>query len=151
MERKYIVYISIPLLISIILLIVNLYLGLIVLVIAIALGMSIFIMQDSSYHPELVARLTDEARGVDVRNRGNAAAIHIHVSIVPLDIEFDVPDLKEEAVYTYYHNSMISTAKAVVNYENEKGETFSKIFPLSALGTDDDDLLKPMFPVFKWK
>jgi hypothetical protein len=151
MERKYIVYIIIPLLISVILLIVNLYLGLIVLVIAIALGMSIFIMQDSRYHPELVVRLTDEAKGVEVRNRGNAAAIHIHVSIVPLDIDFDVPDLREEAVYTYQHNSMISTAKAVVNYDNEKGETFSKIFPLSALGMDDDDLLKPMFPVFKWK
>jgi hypothetical protein len=151
MERKYIVYMIIPLLISIILLIVDLYLGLIVLVIAIALAMSIFIMQDSHYHPELVVKLTDEARGVDVRNRGNAAAMHIHVSIVPLDIEFEVPDLEEEAVYTYHHNSMISTAKAVVNYENEKGETFSNIFPLSALGTDDDDLLKPMFPVFKWK
>ena len=151
MEKKYIVYIIIPLLISIILLIVDLYLGLIVLVMAIALGMSIFIMQDSRYHPELVVRLTDEAKGVEVRNRGNAAAMHIHVSIVPLDIEFDVPDLKEEAVYTYQHNSMISTAKAVVSYENEKGETFSKIFPLSALGMDDDDLLKPMFPVFKWK
>jgi len=151
MERKYIAYIIIPLLISIILLIVNLYLGLIVLVIAIALGMSVFIMQDSRFHPELVVKLTDDTKGVDVRNRGNAAALHIHVSIVPLDIEFDIPDLKEEAVYTYQHNSMISTAKAVVNYENEKGEAFSKIFPLSALGMDDDDLLKPMFPVFKWK
>jgi|WetSurMetagenome_2_1015567.scaffolds.fasta_scaffold684395_1 hypothetical protein len=151
MERKYIAYIIIPLLISVILMTVNLYLGLIVLVIAISLGMSIFIMQDSRYHPEIVARLTDEARGVEVRNRGNDAAMHIHVSIVPLDIEFDVPDLKEEAAYTYQHGSMISTAKAVVSYENEKGEEFSKIFPLSALGVDDDDLLKPMFPLFKWK
>jgi hypothetical protein len=151
MERKYIVYIIIPLLISIILLIVNLYLGLIVLVIAIALGMSIFIMQDSRFHPELVVRLADDAKGVDIRNRGNAAAVHIHVSIVPLDIEFDIPDLEEETVYTYQHHSTIPTAKAVVSYENEKGETFSKIFPISALATDDDDLLKPMFPVFKWK
>jgi len=151
MERKYIAYIIIPLIVSIILLMVNLYLGLIVLVISIALGMSIFIMQDSGFHPELVAKLTDDSKGVVIRNRGNSTARHIHVSIVPLNIEFDVPDLDEESVYTFDINAMISTAKAVVNYENKKGETFSKIYPLSALGTDDDDLLKPMFPLFKWK
>lgn len=151
MDRKYTAFIAIALIISVILLIVDLYLGLIVLVIAIALSMTLYIMQDSRFLPELVAKLSDDAKGLVVRNRGNAIAKHIHVTIVPFNIEFDIPDLKEEEVYTYQHDSMIQEAKAVLNYQNELDESFSKVFPLSALGRDDDDLLKPMFPLFKWK
>ena len=32
-----------------------------------------------------------------------------------------------------------------------KGGHVSRTFSLSALGKGDDDLLRPMFPLFKWK
>jgi hypothetical protein len=46
---------------------------------------------------------------------------------------------------------MISEAKAAVTYQNSQGLAYSQTFRLSALGKSDDDLLKPVFPLFKWK
>jgi len=104
------------------------------------------------YHPEVKGYLKDDAKGVIVKNTGKTEVKNIHVAIVPLNIEFDVQRLKPEEKYEYEQDSMIEEAKIVITYENEAAESFSWNNVLSALGgTDDDDLLKPAFPMFSWK
>jgi hypothetical protein len=46
---------------------------------------------------------------------------------------------------------MIAEAKALVSYENGAGRRFSRSFQLSATAKGDEDLLKPIFPIFGWK
>jgi hypothetical protein len=46
---------------------------------------------------------------------------------------------------------MITEAKASVTYKNAKGARYARTTKLSALGKSEDDLLKPMFPLFQWK
>ena len=46
---------------------------------------------------------------------------------------------------------MISEVKVAVSFENENKERFSKTYLLSSTGKSDEDLLKPAFPLFKWK
>ena len=75
----------------------------------------------------------------------------IHVALVPFDIEFDIPQLAADAQYEYPFTRMIGEAKAVVAFDDTKGGHVSRTFSLSALGKGDDDLLRPMFPLFKWK
>jgi hypothetical protein len=129
----------------------DLYFSGIAAVILIALGMSFFIMQDSHFLPEVTVSLRDDAKGIVVSNRGNDAAKNIHVAIVPHNIEFDVPPLAIDEQYEYGHHEMISEAKAAVTYQNSQGLASSRTFWLSALGKSDDDLLKPVIPLFKWK
>jgi len=38
-----------------------------------------------------------------------------------------------------------------VTFQNERGIRYSKTYMLNALGKGDEDLLKPTFPLFKWK
>jgi len=127
------------------------YFSAIAAVILVTLGMSFFIMQDSRFLPEVVVFLRDDAKGIVVTNRGNDAAKNIHVAIVPHNIEFDIPALAVDARYEYLHHEMISEAKAAVTYQNSRGLASSQTFRLSALGRSDDDLLKPIIPLFKWK
>ena len=47
-------------------------------------------------------------------------------------------------------SEMINEGKAVVEFEDINGRQYSKSFDLSALH-NDDDLLKPMMPLFGWK
>jgi hypothetical protein len=86
-----------------------------------------------------------------LRNRGNAPARDIHVTIVPYNIEFDIPGLEVEEKFFYPFETMVPQAKVVVTYSNEQGTRFSKTFVLSALDKDEDDLLKPTFAMFSWK
>lgn len=137
--------------ITIILLFVNIYAAGTAAIIFIALVMSVWIMQDSQLHPEIVATLRDEAKSLELRNRGNAPAYAIHVTIIPHDIELDIPVLNEEELYKYTFDKMITDAKVVVSFTNEKKYQYKKTFLLSPFGKSDDDLLKPMFPIFKWK
>ncbi|MCX6687284.1 MAG: hypothetical protein NT112_02710 [Methanoregula sp.] len=108
-------------------------------------------MQDSHFLPEIIVVLEDDAKGIVVSNRGNDAAKNIHVAIVPHNIEFDVPALAVDERYEYLHHEMISEAKAAVTYQNSEGLASSRTFRLSALGKSDNDLLKPVIPLFKWK
>jgi hypothetical protein len=129
----------------------DIYLSGIAGVILVTFGMSFFIMQDSWFLPEVIVFLLDDAKGIVVTNRGNDAAKNIHVAIVPHNIEFDILALAVDARYEYPHHEMISEAKAAVTYQNSRGLAYSQTFRLSALGRSDEDLLKPMFPMFKWK
>ncbi|MCX6682774.1 MAG: hypothetical protein NTY71_07320 [Methanoregula sp.] len=120
-------------------------------VILVVIGMSFFIMQDARFLPEIGVSLTDDAKGIIVINHGNDNARLIHVSIVPHNIEFDIPSLAADARHEYPLSAMLTEAKAVVSYQNSKGLKYSQTFGLSALGKSDDNLLKPAFPMFKWK
>jgi hypothetical protein len=70
---------------------------------------------------------------------------------VPHNIEFDLETLGADVTFDYPMQSMLTEAKAVVTYRSAKGIAYSRTMRLSALGADDDDLLRPMFPVFGWK
>jgi len=102
-------------------------------------------------HPNITASLNDEAKSVELKNNGNASAYAIHVAIIPHEIEFDIPQLKEDEKYLYAFGKMINEAKVLVSFENEDKASFSKTYLLSATGISDEDLLKPAFPFFKWK
>jgi hypothetical protein len=149
MERNYKILLGAALVVCIILFTVNIYMGGMAFIIFIALLMSVWIMDDSRMHPNISASLKDDAKGVDLINDGNASAYAIHVVIIPHDIEFDIPQLKEEEKYHYAFGQMIIEAKVMVSFENENKARFSKTYLLSA--TSDEDLLKPAFPFFKWK
>lgn len=151
MEKKHILLLSIGAVLCLILFFIDIYLGAIGVIILAALAMSIFIMEDSRVLPEITVSLGDNAKTVLVRNEGNAPAYSIHVALVPLDTEFDLPELAADASHEYQLPRMIDEVKAVVSFRAGNGAETTRTFPLSALGKNGNDLLKPMFPLFKWK
>ncbi|NYT06684.1 MAG: hypothetical protein GKC05_00300 [Methanomicrobiales archaeon] len=151
MEKNKKILLVALLIISLALFLYNIYVGLMALILFAALIMSIKIAETSSEHPDIEARLSDDAKGIELRNRGNAPAFNIHVAVVPINIEFDIPSLKEEEEYLYSFEAMIEEAKVVVTFENERGLRDSESFIVSALARDEDDFLKPVFPMFGWK
>ena len=151
MERNHWILLCVAIGVTAILLFVNIYVAGTAAIIFIALLMSVWIMQDSQYHPDVAAILRNEAKSLELRNRGNATAYAIHVVVIPHDVELDIPVLGEEERYVYTFEKMVAEAKVVVTFRNEKNRSYKKTFLLTALGPGDDDLLKPMFPIFKWK
>ena len=151
MERNYKILLGAALIVTILLFLYDIYVGGMAFIIFIALLMSVWIMEDSRMHPDVYALLKNGAKAIELKNRGNAAAFAIHVAIIPLDIEFDVPLLKEDEKYLYAFEKMITEVKVAVSFENENKERFSKTYLLLATGKSDEDLLKPAFPLFKWR
>jgi hypothetical protein len=151
MERNYTIVLVVAGIITLLLFLVNLWFGLMAVIVLIALIMSVYIMQDTVGHPDVLAVFTDEAKSLELRNRGNAPASTIHVAVVPHNIEFDIPALQIEERYTHSLGRMVEEAKVVVTFQNEKGVRYSKTYMLNAFGKGDEDLLKPLFPLFKWK
>jgi uncharacterized protein (DUF58 family) len=151
MKKSTTILLSALLIISLALFLFNIYAGMMALILFIALFMSVEISQTSKLHPDIEARLTDDAKGIELRNRGNAAAFNIHVAVVPMNIEFDIPSLQEEEHYQYSFEAMVEEAKVVVTFENERGLRGSESFIFSALAREDEDPLKPVFPLFGWK
>lgn len=150
MDRKVLMIAAVGLLLTLALALFNIYLAGVALIIVIVLVMSLFIMQDSTFLPDIEAELRSDAKAVVIRNSGNAPARKIHAALVPLNIEFDVPSLDVEKTSEYLLPSMIEQAKLVVTFENEKGGAFEREFSLNALNPPYDPL-KPMIPMFKWK
>ena len=151
MKKNYLLLLGAVLIVSLGLFVFDIYAGLAGLIVFAALLMSVLVMEDSLGKPSLRATLQDDAKSLRLRNSGNAPARMIHVTIVPHNIEFDIPQLGVEEQFRYSFETMVPQAKVVVTYQNEQGTPFSKTFVLSALDTDDDDLLKPAFPMFSWK
>lgn len=149
MDKKSQIVLVLGIAVTILLLLFNIYLAGVVFVLVITLFMSMQIMQDSIFLPDVVANLTEDAKSVILRNSGNSVALHIHVVLVPMNTEYDVPSLAAEETHTFPLASMIGEAKAVVTFENEKNEEFSETYALSAMGQFDP--LKPMIPLFRWK
>ena len=101
--------------------------------------------------PEFYAILKEDAKGVVVKNKGEVPIYQVHVDIVPLDISFDVESLEPGAAYEYPLPQMINEAKAVITCRDSEGNTYTHSSRLSALGVSEEDLLKPVFPMFGWK
>jgi hypothetical protein len=127
------------------------YVGFILTVILIALAMSVQISESSWDEPDVSVKLADSAKEIIMTNKGNAPAVNVHVLLVPVDIEFKAQFLKVEEVTRFPIGQMVEQVKAVISFENERGMHYQKTSMLTALGPDEDDILKPMFPLFKWK
>jgi hypothetical protein len=123
-------------------------------IILLALALS-FVMYNTSKRfpkvPELIAVLSEDAKSVIIKNNGDTRAVSVRVAIVPLDMDFEVPPLAPGESHPIAVPHMIDEAKAVISYEDERGKTYSHSSPLSALGRSEEDLLKPVFPIFGWK
>jgi len=112
--------------------------------------MSLMIMQDSTFHPDLDASLSEDAKSIIIKNSGNAIALHIHVALVPMNAGYDVLSLKVDESDTHLFDSMIQEVKVIITFENEEKGRFTKTCILSALGNQFEPF-KPMIPMFKWK
>jgi len=150
MEKNTKILLALGVFITIFLLFIDIYLAGIVCVIFITILMSLRIMQDTAGIPEIVATLRDDAKVIILTNTGNARAERIHVAVVPMNIEFDIPSLEAELTYEYPLNAMVEDIKIAVTYQNENGRLFSDSQKLSVFG-EEPDLFKPIIPIFKWK
>ena len=150
MEKNTKIFIILGALVTLLLVFVNIYLAGIVGIIFISLVMSLKIMQDSAGIPDVVPALMEDAKGIVLTNTGNARAEKIHVVLIPNNIEFDIPSLDEDASYEYPFKEMIQEVKILITFTNEDKKQFSRSKKLSVFG-EEPDLLKPMFPTFKWK
>jgi len=151
MEKNHTIIVGAGVLVCALLFYIDIYLGATGVVVLIAIAMSFFIMEDAGVLPDVTIRLHDDAKRIIVTNRGTAPAYRIHITLVPLNIEFDIHELSVDATSEHRLQEMISEAKAVVTFEDSKGSHYTRTTAISALGKNDDDLLKPMFPLFKWK
>lgn len=120
-------------------------------VIAAALVMGALIMRTSASLTDLECTLSDDAKSVIVSNEGNAPVRDIHVALVPLDIEFDIASLEPGEEYTYQLASMLAQGNAAITYTIPNGAKLSKNFHLAGGQDTEQDLLKPVFPLFGWK
>jgi hypothetical protein len=127
------------------------YIAGIVVILVLTMAMAFFIMGDTGNLPDLACVLSEDAKGILVVNRGNDLAVRIHVTLVPLDREFDLPELPADGRHTFSLPAMVAEAKALVSYENRDGRRFSRSYRLSATERGDEDILKPLFPIFGWK
>ncbi|MDD1665878.1 MAG: hypothetical protein LUQ32_11040 [Methanomicrobiales archaeon] len=127
------------------------YLAGIAVILVLTLAIAFFIMGETHNLPDLACSLAEDAKGIQLVNRGNDLAVRIHVTLVPLDREFDLPELPADGRHTFPLPVMIAEAKALVSYENRDGRKFSRTYRLSATEKGDEDLLKPPFPIFGWK
>ena len=128
----------------------DMYLAGIVGVIFIAIIMSLMIMQDTTGIPEVVVKLSDEAKSIVLTNTGNARAEKIHVTLIPSNIEFDIASLDVDSVYEYSLGTMVQEIKIKITYSNENKRLFSSSKKLSVFD-EDPDILRPLIPMFKWK
>ena len=150
MEKNIKIIFILGIVITLVSLYYNIYLGGIVGMFFIAIMMSLLIMQDSTGIPDIVPTIKDDAKGIVLTNTGNARAEKIHVTIVPNNIEFEIPSLEVDASYEFPFRDMIQEIKVVITFANENQRQFSISRKLSIFG-EEPDLLKPMFPTFKWK
>jgi hypothetical protein len=150
MDKKLQVLIAAGLIVTSIVFFINAYAAVIVLILFIAIIMSLFIMKDTENLPQIDAGLRNDAKAVVIRNTGNAAAEQIHVALVPLDREYDIPALAADASHEYLLDRMMEQVRVVVTYKNNRGNQFSRSFQLSSSG-EGFDPLKPMIPMFRWK
>ena len=154
MERYQKIVVVLGIILIIIFLPIDIFFAGIAAIITVALFVSFLMVNLSkrfAIEPELIAVLAMDAKAVVIKNKGEAQAVNIHVAVVPLDIEFDVPQLEPDAQYQFALPHMVEEAKAAITYEDAQGRHFAHSSPLSAMEGGEEDLLKPMFPMFGWK
>jgi len=150
MDKRIQVVLVLGIIITIVSAFLDMYLAGIVGVIFIAIIMSLMIMQDTTGIPEVVVKLSDEAKSITLTNTGNARAEKIHVTLIPGNAEFDVPSLDVDSSYEYPLGSMVQEIKIKITWSNENERLFSSSKKLSVFD-EEPDLLRPMVPMFKWK
>jgi hypothetical protein len=150
MDKKIQIILVLGILITIASAFLDMYLAGIVGVIFIAIIMSLMIMQDTTGIPEVVAKLSDDAKSIILTNTGNARAEKIHGTLVPSNVEFDIASLDVDSAYEYSLGSMVQEIKIRITYSNENGRLFSSSKKLSVFD-EEPDLLRPLIPMFKWK
>jgi len=150
MDKRILVILVLGIIITIISAFLDMYLAGIVGVIFIAIIMSLIIMQDTTGIPEVVVKLSDEAKSIILTNTGNARAENIHVTLIPSNVEFDVPSLDVDTSYEYPLGSMVQEIKIRITWSNENKRPFSSSKKLSVFD-EEPDFLRPMVPMFKWK
>jgi hypothetical protein len=134
---------------TVILFFVSIYLAGIALILVVAIVMSLMIMQDTTFMPQIDAKLREDAKAIVLTNTGNSPAIKIHVALVPMDIEYDVASLAVDESHEYPFTSMVTEVKAVVSFSNEKGRSYLETRKLSS--SEEYDPFKPIVPIFGWK
>jgi hypothetical protein len=149
MDRNQSILIIAGVVLTLIAFLFNIYAGGVVLILLAVIAMSFFIMNETKTLPDVVVELSQNAKVVIVRNSGNADAVNVRVSLVPLNIEYTVQALAADQVNEYPLDAMLPEAKAVVTFENVMGTAFSRSYDLSARGSYDP--LKPMIPLFRYK
>ncbi|WP_342676500.1 hypothetical protein [Methanofollis sp. UBA420] len=127
----------------------NVFMGVSIFVVLMTAAMCLQIMTETKNLPAVTCQLSDDAKSVVVVNGGNAPAEAIHVALVPMNLEFDVTGLGVDAEYAYALPAMAEEIKAVVTYKNSEGREFGRSFKLSSL--EENDPLRPAFPMFSWK
>ena len=150
MDKRIQIILVLGILITIASLFYDIYLAGIVGVIFIAIIMSLMIMQDTTGIPEVVAKLSEDAKSIVLINTGNARAEKIHVTLVPNNIEFDIASLDVDSAYEYSLGTMVQEIKIKITYSNENGRLFSSSKKLSVF-EEETDPLKPLIPMFRWK
>jgi hypothetical protein len=145
------IILGIAIIFAILLIFIDLFYAAMAFVLVLVLFMSFRIMGETSHLPDVVARLSENAKEIIVENRGNDQAQNIHVALVPLNIEFDVPSLEADTKYSFTLPAMIEDVKVVLTFRNLDGNIFSRSYRLSPLIDGEEDLLKPAFPLFGWK
>jgi len=150
MDKRIQIILVLGILITIASLFYDIYLAGIMGVIFIAIIMSLMIMQDTTGIPEVVAKLSEDAKSIVLINTGNARAEKIHVTLVPNNIEFDIASLDVDSAYEYSLGTMVQEIKIKITYSNENGRLFSSSKKLSVF-EEETDPLKPLIPMFRWK
>jgi hypothetical protein len=150
MERSLVIVVVLGLAAAAGLLLVSPYLSLIALIIAGVVAMALGISRDTRDLPDIEATLSEDARSVMLRNRGNSPALQVHVSFVPSGVEVDLPSLAVEAVHEQPLPAQASEVKVVVTYNNSTGQPFRRTALLSALHAPEDPL-RPAFGIFGYK
>lgn len=150
MDKKSQIVLVLGIALTIVLFFFNIYLAGIVFILMITVFISLMIMQDSVSHPEMEASLAEDAKSLILKNSGNAPAFRIHVALVPMNTEYDVPILAVDQTHAHPFDTMIQDVKVVITFENEENLAFSQTYSLSSLGNQYEPF-KPMIPMFKWK
>jgi len=150
MDRKLQILLVAGIILTILLIFINIYVAGIVFVLLGAIVMSLMIMRDSSSMTDIVAELNEDSKAIVIRNSGNAIATKIHVALVPMNVEFDLPFLDVEATHLHPVEQMVEEVKVVIRFENEQGTIFTRTYRLSSMG-EGFEPLKPMMPLFGWK
>jgi hypothetical protein len=150
MDKRIQIILVLGILITIASAFLDMYLAGIVGVIFIAIMMSLMIMQDTTGIPEVVAKLSEDAKSIVLTNTGNARAEKIHVILIPSNIEFDIDSLDVNSVYEYSLGTMVQEIKIKITYSNENKRLFSSSKKLSVFD-EEPDILRPLIPMFKWK
>jgi hypothetical protein len=150
MDKRIQIILVLGILITIASAFLDMYLAGIVGVIFIAIIMSLMIMQDTTGIPEVVAKLSEDAKSIVLTNSGNARAEKIHVILIPSNIEFDIDSLDVDSVYEYSLGTMVQEIKIKITYINEDKRLFSSSKKLSVFD-EEPDILRPLIPMFKWK